>query len=181
MDGIGARIKKRREELNMSQAELARILGYKSRTSVYKMELGERGLPQKKIKQIAEALKTTPDYILGWDKGENAVMDKQEIRNEKANIQSMSEAEFYKNADKATRVAVSDLEEAVRGANQCRDAIMKLTDNAEYAVEALVTEYGNLIADAKAYTQELAQAGYSEDEIHALRRGYYLDKIGGAE
>ena len=67
METIGERIRKRREELNMSQAELARILGYKSRTSVYKMELGERGLPQKKIKQIAEALHTTPEYIMGWE------------------------------------------------------------------------------------------------------------------
>lgn len=67
MTTIGERIKKRREELNMTQAELARILGYKSRTSVYKMELGERGLPQKKIKQIAEALHTTPEYIMGWE------------------------------------------------------------------------------------------------------------------
>lgn len=179
MDGIGARIKKRREELNMTQAELARILGYKSRTSVYKMELGERGLPQKKIKQIAKALKTTPDYIMGWDKGENAVMDKQEIRNEKANIQTMSEVEFYRKADKGARVTVSDLEEATKGANQCREAIIALAGGADYAIEALITEYGNLIADAKAYTQELAQAGYSEDEIHALRRGYYLNKQGG--
>lgn len=67
MTTIGERIKKRREELNMTQAELARILGYKSRTSVYKMELGERGLPQKKIKQLAEALRTTPEYIMGWE------------------------------------------------------------------------------------------------------------------
>lgn len=67
MTTIGERIKKRREELNMTQAELARILGYKSRTSVYKMELGERGLPQKKIQQTAEALHTTPEYIMGWE------------------------------------------------------------------------------------------------------------------
>ena len=67
MATIGERIKKRREELNMTQAELARILGYKSRTSVYKMELGKRGLPQKKIKQLAEALHTTPEYIMGWE------------------------------------------------------------------------------------------------------------------
>ncbi|PWM78757.1 MAG: hypothetical protein DBY32_04595 [Phascolarctobacterium sp.] len=67
MESIGARIKKRREELNMTQAELARILGYKSRTSIHKMELGERGLPQKKIKQLAEALHTTPEYIMGWE------------------------------------------------------------------------------------------------------------------
>lgn len=68
MTSIGERIKKRREELNMTQAELAHILGYKSPASITKMELGERGLPQKKIKQLAEALHTTPEYIMGWEK-----------------------------------------------------------------------------------------------------------------
>lgn len=67
MTSIGERIKKRREELNMTQAELAHILGYKSPASITKMELGERGLPQKKIKQLAEALHTTPEYIMGWE------------------------------------------------------------------------------------------------------------------
>lgn len=181
MDGIGARIRKRREKLNMTQNELAQLLGYKSRTSVNKIEKNVLELQIDKIVKVAKALKTTPNYILGWDKGENTVMDKQEIKNEKTNIQTMNEDELYKNADKGIKATVSDLEEAAEGANQCRKAIITLMGGADYAIEALITEYGNLIADAKAYTQELVQAGYSEDEIHALRRGYYLDKIGGAE
>lgn len=180
MDGIGARIRKRRLKLKMTQAVLASALGVAC-SSITKIEKEQRRLPIKYLNKVAQALKTTPDYIMGWDKGENAVMDKQEIRNEKANIQTMSEVEFYRKADKGARVTVSDLEETTKGANQCREAIIALAGGADYAIEALITEYGNLIADAKIYTQELAQAGYSEDEIHALRRGYYLDKIGGAE
>lgn len=64
---IGDRIRIRREELNMSQDELAKKLGYKSRSSINKIEKDGRGLPQPKIKAIADALNTTPSYIMGWD------------------------------------------------------------------------------------------------------------------
>ena len=64
---IGERIKKRREELNMSQDELAKKVGYKSRSSINKIELDGRGLPQSKLVKIAIALGVTPAYLLGWD------------------------------------------------------------------------------------------------------------------
>lgn len=51
----------------MSQDELARLLGYKSRSSINKIELDQRNLTQSKIKAIAEALNTTPSYIMGWE------------------------------------------------------------------------------------------------------------------
>ena len=64
---IGLRIKELRELKGMSQEELAMKLGYKSRSSINKIELGERNLTQAKIKAIADALDTTPGYIMGWD------------------------------------------------------------------------------------------------------------------
>lgn len=64
---IGDRIKNRREELKMSQEELAHLIGYKSKTSINKIELGVQNLKQSKIKEIANALQTTPGYIMGWD------------------------------------------------------------------------------------------------------------------
>ena len=64
---IGERIKTRREELDISQEELAKRLGYKSRSSINKIELGANNLTQSKIKAIADALDTTPAYIMGWD------------------------------------------------------------------------------------------------------------------
>ena len=63
---IGDRIKRRREELGLSQDELARRLGYKSRSSINKIERDAGGLPQTKIADIAKALQTTPSYIMGW-------------------------------------------------------------------------------------------------------------------
>lgn len=66
MEKFYENIKKRREELNMTQDELAKILKYKSRSSINKLELGLNDLPQSKIKLLAEALKTTPAYIMGW-------------------------------------------------------------------------------------------------------------------
>lgn len=64
---IGDRIKAQREALNLTQAELAKRLGYKSRSSINKIELGDNELTQKKIKAIAIALQTTPAYIMGWE------------------------------------------------------------------------------------------------------------------
>ena len=60
------RIKSRREELGMTQDDLARRLGYKSRSSIQKIEKGENDIPQSKVKAFAEALDTTPEYLMGW-------------------------------------------------------------------------------------------------------------------
>ena len=70
---IGERIKARRDELGMSQEELAHKIGYKSKTSINKIELGIQELRQSKIKQIADALQTTPAYIMGWRSEERRV------------------------------------------------------------------------------------------------------------
>lgn len=67
MPTIGSRIRSRREELGLSQEELGNKLGYKSRSSINKIELDQRNLTQSKIKAIADALNTTPAYIMGWE------------------------------------------------------------------------------------------------------------------
>lgn len=64
---IGERIKARREELGMTQDELAKKAGYKYRSSINKIELGGQRLPQKKIVEIARALRVTPSYLMGWE------------------------------------------------------------------------------------------------------------------
>lgn len=64
---IGDRIRICRIEKGYSQDELAKRLGYKSRSSINKIERDASGLPQTKIAAIAEALGTTPGYIMGWE------------------------------------------------------------------------------------------------------------------
>lgn len=49
---IGDRIRQRREELGMTQDELARAAGYKSRSSINKIEVDGRGLPQNKMRTL---------------------------------------------------------------------------------------------------------------------------------
>lgn len=60
------RIRIRREALNMTQEELAAKMGYKSRSSVNKIEKGENDIPQSKVVAFAKALDTTPSYLMGW-------------------------------------------------------------------------------------------------------------------
>ncbi|BBA50441.1 putative transcriptional repressor [Fusobacterium varium] len=60
------RIKERREKLGLTQEELAKELGYISRSSIAKIESGKVDIPQSKILSFAKALKTTPSYIMGW-------------------------------------------------------------------------------------------------------------------
>lgn len=62
---MGERIKQRRLELNLSQDELAQKVGYKSRSSINKIE-SSRELPLRKINQMATALDCSPAYIMGW-------------------------------------------------------------------------------------------------------------------
>lgn len=72
---IGNRIRVRREELGLSQKELARKLGYVSRTSISNIENDRRALRQKSIKAIADALQTTPSYIMGWEEEKSSESD----------------------------------------------------------------------------------------------------------
>lgn len=67
MDILYERIKQRREELNLTQEELAKKLGYKSRSSINKIELGLNDLSQSKIVEFANALKVSPAYLMGWE------------------------------------------------------------------------------------------------------------------
>lgn len=61
---IGSNIKKRRLELGMTQKELADKLGYKTRSTIAKIESGENDVSQKKLESIARSLDTTIEQLL---------------------------------------------------------------------------------------------------------------------
>lgn len=63
---FGQRVKKYREDIGMSQDELAQIIGYKSRSSINKIELDKNEATQTIICKLAKALKTTPGHLMGW-------------------------------------------------------------------------------------------------------------------
>ncbi|MBR1750030.1 MAG: helix-turn-helix domain-containing protein [Ruminococcus sp.] len=72
---IGERIRQCRERIGMTQDELAQATGYKSRSSINKIEKGGNDLPQSKIVIFAKALSTTPSYLMGWEDDDKKVDD----------------------------------------------------------------------------------------------------------
>ena len=73
---VGERIRIRREQLNMTQEELAQKVGYTSRSSVAKVESNANGMVQSKLVAFANALQTTPAYLLGWEDEDNKTVKK---------------------------------------------------------------------------------------------------------
>lgn len=69
---VGDRIKKRRLELGLTQEELAKKAGYKSRSSINKIELS-RDLPLPKVQEVARILDCSPSYLLGWEDKEQLI------------------------------------------------------------------------------------------------------------
>ena len=61
------RIKSRRIELGLTVEELAHKMGYKDKSSISKIENGKADIPQSKIAAFADALQTTPAYLMGWE------------------------------------------------------------------------------------------------------------------
>ena len=64
---IHDRIRERRIELGLSQDQLAAKMGYKSRSSINKIESGQTDIARNKLVKLAEALLTTPAYLMGWE------------------------------------------------------------------------------------------------------------------
>ena len=67
MSELSTRVRLRREELGLSQEQLAQRMGYRSKSSITKLEKGVNDIPQAKLEELAAALETTPAYLLGLD------------------------------------------------------------------------------------------------------------------
>ena len=72
MSTIGRNISRIRKNLGMTQEDLAKMMGYKSKSTINKIELGINDIPQSKIVQFAEVLGTTPAELMGWNEEEKS-------------------------------------------------------------------------------------------------------------
>ena len=70
MSTVGNNILNRRKSLGLTQEELAKKMGYKSKSTINKIELGINDIPQSKIARFAEVLRTTPAQLMGWEEKE---------------------------------------------------------------------------------------------------------------
>lgn len=70
MSTIGNNISRLRRDLGLTQEDLAKMMGYKSKSTINKIELGINDIPQSKIVQFAQVLGTTPAELMGWKEEE---------------------------------------------------------------------------------------------------------------
>ena len=67
MSELSTRVRLRREELGLSQEQLAQRMGYRSKSSITKLEKGVNDIPQSKVEEFAAALETTPAWLMGLE------------------------------------------------------------------------------------------------------------------
>lgn len=112
---IGKRIRDRRQQLNMTQHELALKTGYTSRTTINKIEMGINDVRQKKIEAFARALETTPSYLMGWTDNPSGEFSKDAEINpgDDTDVIVYDNGKIY-DAGKLTEKAQSDIDEILK-------------------------------------------------------------------
>lgn len=76
---MGERIREARLKKGYTQSELAELLGYKSRSSINKIEVEGRDIPRSSIVKFAQVLDVTPSYLMGWDDDQSKQPDDLEV------------------------------------------------------------------------------------------------------
>ena len=67
----GERLRKRREQLGLSQTEVANSVNV-SKQTLYKYENDiVSNIPSDKIEALARKLETTPEFLMGWEEPSN--------------------------------------------------------------------------------------------------------------
>lgn len=81
MDKIGDRIRLRRQEIGLTQDEMAQRMGYKTRSSICKIENSDN-MPLSKVTRIAHALNCDELYLMGLEHTSHS----EQITDEEQNI-----------------------------------------------------------------------------------------------
>lgn len=98
------RIRMLREFNGISQQKLAELTGYKDRSSIAQIERGHFDISIEKLSLFAEALHTTPMYLMGWDENEevmdNAIQSLYNSLSPEHQEQALAFLNFLKSTDK---------------------------------------------------------------------------------
>ena len=100
---IGERIRIRRKELGLTQEDLAKKLGNKSRASVCTVEKDKEDLTTTRIRQYADALECTPAYLMGWE--DEDIMEDY-FPNENISTEDQALLDQYHNVSPETKAAI---------------------------------------------------------------------------
>lgn len=97
---IGDRIKNRRKYLKMSADELGKRLG-KDRSTIYRYEKGDiENLPLDILEPIADALNTTPQYLMGWEEKSATENGSGQMSESKRKLRALAEECSEEDAEK---------------------------------------------------------------------------------
>lgn len=110
-NSIGENIAQKRKELGLTQEELAKRMGYKSKSTINKIELGINDIPQSKIVKFADVLQTTPANLMGWkEKIQENPVEMAQLHFEMIEDVDLTEIfEDFKMLDQKKRKIVKDL------------------------------------------------------------------------
>ena len=64
---VGKNVCRERKKRGWTQEHLAMLMGYKSKSTINKIELGIHDVSQSKLVKFAQVFETTPAYLAGWD------------------------------------------------------------------------------------------------------------------
>lgn len=71
---VGDRIRLKRQELNMTQLDLAKKMGYTSKTAISRVETNKEDITTVRVRKFADALNVTPSYLMGWEEEEQKAL-----------------------------------------------------------------------------------------------------------
>lgn len=136
---IGLRIAQRRKELGLTQGELAEKMGYKSKSTINKIEKCLNDVSQSNVVKFATVLQTTEAYLMGWtdNPGKNLMVTKpfstEAISNILNSLPSYDEI-IARNNTKEKDYSPDEIEKAMKLYEQYKNAIPQV----QSAVEALL-------------------------------------------
>lgn len=74
---IADRIRNTREEQGLTQTDLAKRMGYSTKTTISRIESSGDNVSRKTIERVAEALHVKPRHLMGWDDNEGYYINKE--------------------------------------------------------------------------------------------------------
>ena len=93
---IGERIKRRRQELEWSQRELAAKMNYSHHSTLARIENGQVDVTQSRIEQFADVLGVSIAYLMGWTEEKQSTESELSIKKKEfiQKIENMTDAEI---------------------------------------------------------------------------------------
>ena len=114
MEILYENIRRRREELGMSQEELAHRVGYTSRSTIARIERGDINIPQDKIILFARALKVLPEFLMGWTEDEGIDISDEDLAAAESRQQLKDRPQLRALLDAGSKLTDEDVENVIK-------------------------------------------------------------------